>query len=304
MGYDMHMVGEIPGEAEGLAALEPQYRAALAHRDTFPKEAHGSYQKGIDKEQFAWGGTFANADPAYAAAQAEVMRLSDAKDQAHRSYFRLNIWGMARYRDVMELVGMGHWSDQPDFPDPDDFGFSSREAYWAASETVNEGGGLDYAHGYEGITLTQEMLDAATKAKAAFDAVLAAHPGETPGIPLWKFGSNDGWHVTPVECSSALQIFGEWLIQGYQGESAFPADWTWQDALNSFRAADNVERTIVVANAALRHQMEPVAVGHAPLSGDEEDSRTSQLDVLAEPYWLQWLQYLQDGIHAGGFKVR
>jgi hypothetical protein len=300
----MHMVGEIPGEKEALEALKAPYDAAIALRNTFPKEAAGTYQEGIDSKDALWNhGHFANTDPAYTAAQDEVMRLAGLRDAANRSYFRLNIWGMGSYRDVMELIGMGHWSDQPAFPEPEEFGFTSREAYWAASETVNEGGGLDYDHGYEGITLTQEMLDAATKTKATFDAVLAAHPGETPGIPLWKFGSNDGWHVTPVECSSALQIFGEWLIDGYIGPDSFDQKWTWQDALDSFRKAERDERKIIITNAAIRHQMQEVKVGHAPFSQEETDDRQTQFDVLVEDYWLQWLQYLQDGIHAGGFKV-
>lgn len=35
-------------------------------------------------------------------------------------------------------------------------------------------------------------------------AFLRSHPGDTPGIPSFKFHSNDGWVVTPGECMDAV----------------------------------------------------------------------------------------------------
>lgn len=290
MGYDLSMIGTVFGEAEALDALDAPYRTALAFRDTFPKEQRGTYQEGVD--EYAWGTTYANAHPGYAAAQTEVMRLSDERDRANLSYFRLNIWGMARYRDAMEIVGMGHWSEQPDWPEPQDFGFASHEEVWAAKETLDESDGdLTYKNGYD-ITVTAEMLDKARKFNDEQQAVLSSHPGETPGIPLWKFSSNDGWIVTPGECSSALQIFGQWL------SCALP----WEEALHTFRTASTEDRNRVVADAARRHGMEPIKVGHPPFPGESHEQDT-HLDVLGEDYWLQWLTFLANGVQCSGFSV-
>lgn len=43
--------------------------------------------------------------------------------------------------------------------------------------------------------------------EAALEHLLSA-PGayDTPGIPSHKFTSNDGWHVTRIECASAVAI--------------------------------------------------------------------------------------------------
>lgn len=301
MGYDMSIRSDRPVNDEALLAdLSKEWDAALKVRDSFPQEARGSFQEGIDTDQHVWGGTFANADPEYAKAQAEVMRISEEMDKARVSYFRLNIWGMGRYRDTMEAVGMGYWADHPAWPDAQDFGFDNREEWWAASEALENGGDspLTYDHGYENVTLTQDMLDRAKKGQEAMEYVKSAHPGETPGIPLVKFTSNDGWHVTPPECLSALQKFGEFLVPGYASEAA---PYTWEQALQAYRTADERERKIV-ANNALTLQLVPNApVGHPSLNGD--DDRASVLDVITEDYFLDWLRYLEVAAQHDGFEV-
>lgn len=304
MGYDMSTRGTIPGEAEALAALNGPYTAALAARDARMaligrEAAQGSYQEGIDADKFLWGGTFANADPEYAAAQAEVMRLSDEQDKARRSYFRLNVWGMARYRDVMEAVGMGFWAEHPAWPDAEEFGFTTREHGWAAQEVMREGNGdLAYDHGYEGVTVTEDDLEKAKRWQAAVDNVRSAHPAEIPGIPLVKFTSNDGWVVTPAECRSALELFGRFIAAGYAMDPRKEHDL----ALSSYRKADDAERKIVAGSAMVLNAKEDGPVGHPPFSADE-GTQATVLDVITEPYFLQWLTYLEDAATVDGFEV-
>jgi hypothetical protein len=303
----MYIQNDIPGEAEVVEALRGQWNAALKVRDTFPREAGGSYQEGVDSEDTRWSGKpFANADPGYAVAQAEVLRISDEMDKARRSYFRLNIWGMARYRDVMDAVGMGYWAEHPEW---DGIGeYPSQEHAWAAQEALSECNGdveaaLAYAHGYDGVELTMELIQQARFDQEASDAVRRAHPGETPGIPLVKFTSNDGWLVTPVECSSALQLFGEFIRHGYGSEMG---DLHWQEALTSFRKADDAERQIVAMAALQRRQVVDAKVGHdtSSFGGQQgDDDRPTVAETVAEPYFLQWLDFLETGVHFGGFAV-
>ena len=97
---------------------------------------------------------------------------------AHPGYFRLNNRGMYVYTDVMVEVGMAHQTtsaiahdEWPKYPD-------------------EEG--------------EQEM--------AAYEAILtpllSRHGDDpTPTIPTHKFGSNDGWIVTPEEIRAALDAY-------------------------------------------------------------------------------------------------
>lgn len=277
-GYDMSMVIKPPVDTEAVAAAEKRKEEALAKR------------QGLERDH-----------PDYVAVQQEVEDAFDAAYALDRDYFRLNIWGMSRYRDTMLITGMGHYSDQPEWPDFDGYGFDSREQMWATTEALQESGDEDpltYKHGYEDITLTPELLEKGRKFLEAQDACLSAHPGETPGIPLWKFGSNDGWHVTPVECSSALQIFGEWLADGCAHDGNRP---DWQGALDTFRTADEGRRKTFISQAFAASHKTDEKVGH--VFPGEADERNTATDVLVSDYFLQWLAYLQDGVHYGGFRV-
>ena len=92
-------------------------------------------------------------------------------------YFRLNIWGMSAFCGYMDIVGMLDWgSPEPRFPDYGD-------GPWPEESTPS----------YEE---RQEASRLVTDWSAA----------EPVGIPRWKFGSNDGWLVTPAEIRSALAL--------------------------------------------------------------------------------------------------
>lgn len=139
---------------------------------------------------------------------------TDWKDEASRkeyyawqeeshSYLRRNIFGMGPVRDDMERLGMGFWAEkyveQPAFPRHDSYGVT----YNDEDEVVG-----DRAKEYE-----KDLADH-----------LSWHGPEIPGIPLHKFCSNDGWHVTREECRAALHLYEEALKSGEPHPESFMDD--------------------------------------------------------------------------------
>ncbi|ASU81537.1 hypothetical protein CDO52_00900 [Nocardiopsis gilva YIM 90087] len=111
------------------------------------------------------------------------------------SYFRLNIFGMARYAEAMYRLGMLYPADPGAFPEAHDHGTT-----WEHVDAVQDLEGGDGGRVVSG--------PAAAAARAYLDQVnahLAQHPGEAAGIPSFKFSTNDGWHVTPEECRAAVK---------------------------------------------------------------------------------------------------
>lgn len=108
------------------------------------------------------------------------------------SYFRLNIWGMSRFREFMDQLGMlatdyAHqpWPEKPDSIDWDDVS------------------AVRYPEDDDQLPVKP---DAVAFAKT-IDAHLAWHPDPPFGVAVHKFGSNDGWLVTPQEIAAALESY-------------------------------------------------------------------------------------------------
>lgn len=127
-----------------------------------------------------------------------VTKPTDGSDD----YFRLNIWGMGRYQAAMHELGMIYGGDhRADWPEYDVFpnDKASQEAFEQAIDDLRYGDGTT--------AVTGEPLDKArdyvTKARAA----LAFHPDGGDVIPAHKFGTNDGWIVTPDEIKAALAAY-------------------------------------------------------------------------------------------------
>lgn len=103
------------------------------------------------------------------------MHFHDQDDYAEPGYFRLNAWGMRWCLGEMAARHMIFDAGRPpEFPDVADW---------------------------------EPMTDADRR---ALDEVLSWHGPEVPGIPAHKFGTNDGWIVTPAECEAALQLAEKW----------------------------------------------------------------------------------------------
>jgi hypothetical protein len=107
------------------------------------------------------------------------------------NYFRLNIWGMGRYRVAMHALGMVVENQHPPFPQLPD-GIT-----WDDVEVV------EYPEEHEGETPKPE----AVAHHQAMEAVLAWHSDEPKGIEVHKFGTNDNWNVTPEEIAAALDAY-------------------------------------------------------------------------------------------------
>ena len=200
MGYDMHTVIKPEGEERAVARINEQIEAAVKERNTFE---HSSLE--------------------YQAAQAEVGRLYEQRYAAERSYFRVNIFGMRYFRDAMLLSGMAYESNADEagpwlaYPDNDEVEKAYEALQWPQyeSEPIER--------------FSQEARDAAALYKRERDEKLSFHPVGGSTIPLHKFGSNDGWIVTPAEIQGALAAWRS-LSSGERddaliGAEMIGADW-------------------------------------------------------------------------------
>lgn len=161
MGYDMSMIGgSTDAEQEALDAARKLVDAAVEERN--------KHERGT---------------PEYNAVIKEVERLFDEMYSLPSEYYRLNIFGMGRCRDIMlerEMIYLSHCPDFPDLPHPQREDFDSEEKYEAACSEWDE------------------------KYEELCDPVRELHPEGGDGIPSHKLGSNDGWHVTEEECAAAV----------------------------------------------------------------------------------------------------
>ena len=211
MGYDMRWITRDPAEKGIVEALQKEFEAACAERNALPKSERGTFDMEAARAGADWESDEANPGRStrYRAAQDKVHAAMEAMGKAEKSYFRLNIWGMGRYRDLMERLGMAFEDDpHPPFPKYEDYGTDADDADAAENPEY-----------YENYTWTDERLRSALKYREAVNAVLAFHGRtDTPGIPLHKLGSNDGWHVVPAECEAAVRTWQQFVRD--EGEEA------------------------------------------------------------------------------------
>ena len=110
-------------------------------------------------------------------------------------YFRLNIYGMRTYRNVMEQIGMLEWDANPNGLD-----WPSYEQYNVPMKDVEYNGQL-YSEPNESSPEYVEWQKAQDeKLRWSGTTVMPGH----------KFCSNDGWIVTPREIAKALDVWYEW----------------------------------------------------------------------------------------------
>jgi len=125
-------------------------------------------------------------------ASPEQAALDDAYDQlyAAQGYFRLNIWGMGRCRQLMFRLGMLDAEVMADpLPNPKDFGLAAPPE----------------AHDKDG-----ERIDWASSSpeRAYLDAHALVFERDYGGrIPAFKLSDNSGWLVAPSEIHRSLEAF-------------------------------------------------------------------------------------------------
>jgi len=142
------------------------------------------------------------------------MSFTNKPGDGSDGYFRLNIWAMSRYEAAMRELGMvyggNHRADWPEHrPYPNDT--AKQAAFDQACEDLEYGDGTT--------TVTGEPLAKARDYIAKKRAALAFHPDGGDTIPAHKFGTNDGWHVTPAEIKAALAAY-----QSREGRDAVIAE--------------------------------------------------------------------------------
>ena len=200
MGYDMEWVATPADVEAAYSAARDQFRAACHARD----EGAGT--------------------------QAVVDETYDAMGRAHRSYFRLNIWGMGVYVRAMAGLGMlcesdpGPWPEKPDGLD------------WDLIAKVEEGDlPLDPAD--------PGLVGAASRYHLAVEEHLVTG-SDSFGIPVHKlYTSNDGWLVTPGELIEALSA--------WDGKSEYERDQALEEA--GINDRDYWARWIEFMRAAIDH---------------------------------------------------
>ena len=215
MGYDMHW-RNVP-ESEVIAVNEARevWNQAINARDALPHEEKGVPDRDwLEDNDMNWDDPRAwiERSDRYHAAQAKVSRASSIIDSLERSYFRFNIWGMSMVRQIMYTSGMAFEDDpHPPFPRPEDCGIT-----WDMYHAVEYPDDTNYEEAR--IAMTPGQHEQAKRMKAEHDAVLMSHIQEVPGIPLHKFGSNDGWIIVPAECDAAVWLWKAYLTN--TGEDA------------------------------------------------------------------------------------
>lgn len=254
MGYDMHWVEKDPDEAALVAERMRAFNAACTVRNALPEGSSGRFighelakARGLGWDDHA---AYEDRTPEFITAQDAVEAALTAVDDARTSYFRLNIWGMGRFVRAMWDLGMmfdagGH----PAWPKREEYGLSDEEydAYenedWYREHPEHRPGGADGAKAVE----RAGAREAYQRHEKAQNAVLRWH-GDGAGIPDHKFGTNDGWVVTPEECRQALDAYLRVLDDGNDGDRVGAVL-----AKNGVENRGYWERWIAYLNSAITH---------------------------------------------------
>lgn len=147
MGYDMYHEEKPGSEVAAYDQAHARFMAAVAKRDSFPRDT-----------------------PEHDAVQPEVDAAYEAMGKAEAYYFRLNIFGMERYRAAMAELGM-----------LDSLTRGPRQNDW-----------------------DQASLGSEARQEKAYEKLRTRTAEHPTGLPRYKFGSNDGWLITPEEIKAAL----------------------------------------------------------------------------------------------------
>lgn len=214
MGYDMYLVKSV--ECPDKEAADAEWNAALAARALLerPPSPPDWKEQGIDPfDTSTW------PDSEYKTAQLRVEAASERMYKADLNYFRLNIWGMSRAREIMDRLGMLVDAKRPmNWPEWD-YDKSDHEPYECEVEGCE-------------VKATDDPYDVTALTCAQFrekhDQVLRWTPLEAQGILVEKLCSNDGWIVLPSEIKEALTIYGQHspeVRKAIEDETPWWTDW-------------------------------------------------------------------------------
>jgi hypothetical protein len=166
-------------------------------RDALPTEEHGHPTR-EEMMNFGNGEAPANASERYRQAQRASHEAYEAAQEIQQNYFRLNIFAMGHYVDVMRTFDMvvdvsderryphAPWKNEPNESELWDTYYEWENGEFTDGDVVDRWKFVEYSHELE--------------------AYLANSPDSAENrIPTYKFGTNDGWIVTPVECRAAVE---------------------------------------------------------------------------------------------------
>ncbi|GAB3289145.1 hypothetical protein [Parasphingorhabdus pacifica] len=132
------------------------------------------------------------------------MFIQGAPADEEHTYLRRNIWGMGPTCQAMANLGMAFVSRMSEFPDGSHL---SSEDFNSDGEPITEQAKLY-------VQVLERMLAEHSSGDAEY----------IDGIPLHKFSTNDGWHVTDKECTEALAAYDVSIQDGEQHSEEFGDD--------------------------------------------------------------------------------
>jgi hypothetical protein len=210
MVYDMYWRSVDPAEQDAIAAAVAAavFEAAVKQRDALPRHEEGLLiEAGLRAYGYSDHRAWKGRTDRYAQAQARVDAASKAVDRARASYFRLNISGMGWALDAMSEFGMVYAdSSHPPFPTLEQYGLDTSDV-WDQVEALKD---PDYfaERAPEVLAAARANAEKIQEFTAAEQEVLAWRGNaDSPGIPLHKFSSSDGWIVLPAECETAVRVY-------------------------------------------------------------------------------------------------
>ena len=301
MGYDMSIFSPDAATIAAKEANEQANRQAVTARDDYDNQTLAAHFPDLKApvrraensghyNQWDWSGLTEQEHQAFR--QAHDLLMSQDAEFANRftelqtavertydegddpTYFRLNIWGMGKYRGLMDGLGMLNYTDAPeDWPDREDFKIPQITIH------PNYEGGKDYLD-------DDESSSQYAAYEAASDAVRGFMP-EGTGIALVKLCSNDGWIVTPEECESALVIW---------------------DNLNTDTKLSVRQAAVAKGSDEIEGFIQRLDQGEAVQARRADGARVAA--SLVDPYvpdpanyWDSWIAFLRRAEDNGGFQV-
>ncbi|MFI8459157.1 hypothetical protein [Kitasatospora sp. NPDC085464] len=171
MGHHMYLVEPIPEDNTGLQEAVAAHDAALAARNAM---------------------TVRSGTPETIAAHQRVNAAHAAVRAAHTTYFELNRWQMAAYRQAMLRLGMTAANDCPEFPE------------LPAGTTPDDLDVAAHPDRYEDRKPKPEVV----AYNEAREKVLTWHTEPPRAMEAHKFATaHQGWLVTPAEIFAALTVY-------------------------------------------------------------------------------------------------
>jgi hypothetical protein len=211
MGYDMYLHTRDPDAEKRTEDARAAFYAACKERDALVPDGAGW---GTPERQAAM------VTDEYKERQAKVETLSAEMDAANTNYFRLNNAGMRAMCESMDQLGMlvTEYDGNPHgaWPTHQEFGLT-RDEFDALCDMERD---EQRAH-----------PDARFREFAERGDFIRSWSPLESGIPVHKFGSNDGWIVTPLDIAAGLRAY---RAADSDDVAKVRQEWIWEGRTTSY----------------------------------------------------------------------